>query len=262
MKGIHMNAEARRVARYGEAVFDAASAPEPFARPEDAGSGWSAGKGGRLAGVRMRLPGDGPSIEHRLNAQAAWITSRQYSGQAANDNADWPLAKLLKAESNARCLRLARLYREIHNAAHAVVDLVGRDASELPEARRLDIDEATGKLMDKGARQVGKTVRVVGLRTDATHPRPLSKPLPKAWAGDRPLLHRLDCQLALGAAQGALGPLRAPFEAAVVEGETLEAIGRRQGINSKNAANGAGRALVFLAFDELEKHWAEVGIAA
>ncbi|MBB4002636.1 hypothetical protein [Aurantimonas endophytica] len=247
-------------------VFDRAHEAPKISSGDDSGEWSPPARRLSIPGLVVRLPGDGPTIEHRLKAQAAWITSSRYSGQAANDNQDWPLAKLLRAEGDEHHLRLAERYREMHEAAHAVTDLIGRDASEgLYTAHRTDIDASSGKLVDKGVRKVGKAARAEahrGLRTEPSHPRPMSKPIPKPWEGDAVLIRQIDAQRELAQAQKALGPLCVAFEAAVVGNDTLEEIGRAHGAGNKTGAKGAGRALVFLGFHELEHHCHRLRIAA
>lgn len=206
--------------------------------------------------VSIRLPGDGPSAKHRVQAGIAWYSSHRYSGQASNDNQDWPLAKLLRTEGNDAALSIAERYRALYDAANDPVELFGQDASEAPISHRLEIDEATGKLKDKGEQRIGPAKAANwGLRTDPSQPRPVSKPFPKPWRGDVPIVNQIDAQRDLAMAQAALGWLREAFEAAVVGGETLEAIGRDHGVGNAAGAKGAGRALVFLGLQAIDALW-------
>lgn len=159
-------------------------------------------------------------------------------------------------------LEMAERYRALYEAATAVVELKGSDPSELAVAHRLDVDPSTGALVDKGVRKVRSAANdnqapfiQGGLRTDHRHPRPLSKPMPKAWQGDLSLLAKLDAQKILVPAQEALGPLVFAFEAAVVGNDTLEKIGRDHDVGNASGAKGAGRALVMLGFKMLGQHW-------
>ncbi|MDQ0317361.1 hypothetical protein [Amorphus orientalis] len=217
-------------------------------------------------GKVVRLPNDGPSIEHRIKAQAAWVTSQKYSGQVANDNQDWPLAKLLKTEGHERHLRLAERYRRMYENARAIVELAGRDpGDDIYQARRTDLDPSTGRLVDKGVRAIGPAKGATGgrrLRTDPSDPWGAPKPTPKPWNGEWVVLERIDAQRALARAQAALGVLQDAFEAAVVGNDTLEEIGRAFGVGNKSGAKGAGRALVFLGFDAVEAHWRRERAAA
>jgi hypothetical protein len=205
---------------------------------------------------------DGPSIDWRLDAQAARLTSNRHRGQASNDNIDWPLQKLLKAEGNDHCLALAERYRDLWNAANMPCQLVGKDiADDLYVLGDRRLDASTGKFIDKGVKAVtGKRAQVdvapkraVAADPDKTKRR--AKPVPRAWHGDWPLLHHIDASRELAAAQGALGMLRDGFEAAVCHGETLEAIGRDHGAGNKKGAAGGGRVLVFLGLQAVDEFW-------
>ncbi|WP_163269653.1 hypothetical protein [Chelativorans alearense] len=212
----------------------------------------------KLRGKQVFTAADGPDDEHRIRAQAAWCSSQRFSGQHANDNQDWPLAKLLKAEGHDHCLALAERYRDLFDAANSSVDLIGKDmADNIYLMHRTDLDESTGKLLDKGAKKVaGKKARL------DMHGKQSAKPIPKKWSGDWPLLHRIDANRELALAQAALGWLREALEAAVVGGEKLETIGRGHGARNPKGANGAGRALVFLGFQALDEFWQRRRIAA
>lgn len=205
------------------------------------------------------LASDGPTVEWRLRANAAWQSSERYSGNVANDNKDWPLAKLLQTEGNASAMALANRYRRIWEAANAVVELAGHDASEgIYVMHRTDLDASTGKLVAKGEKRVGRNASApsrTGLRTDPSQPRPMSKVISKAWQGDADLIAQIDARRALAGAQASLGWLKEAFEAAVLEGATLEDIGRDHGVGNATGAKGAGRALVFLGFQAVEECW-------
>ncbi len=246
----------------GVAVFDAARMPTRLTDATDDHT-WSPP---RLKGRRgipvIRYGIDGPSVEHRVRAQAAWISSQRFSGQAANDNEDWPLAKLLRTEGQDDLLALAERYREMHDAAMSPTENRGTDAGDniylLADTR---LDESTGALIDKGTKKVtGKKARLdetprQALRTRADQPRALAAPVAKKWNGDWPLINKIDAGRELAAAQAALGPVREAFEAAVIGGETLETIGRDHGVGNKTGAKGAGRALVYLGLQFLDEHW-------
>ena len=241
-------------------VFDTA---QELPRLTDTMGEWTPPRISGPKGVPIfRYGSDGPSIDWRLDAQAARLTSNRYRGQAANDNKDWPLGKLLRAENNDHCLRLAERYRDMWNAANMPCQLVGRDmADNVYLMHRTDLDESTGKLTDKGLKKVkGKNAvldapakRAVAADPDETRNR--AKPIPKKWNGDWPLLHHIDASRELAAAQTALGWLREAFEAAVCHGETLEAIGRNHGVGNKKGAAGGGRALVFLGLQCVDEFW-------
>jgi hypothetical protein len=241
-------------------VFDLARELPPLL---DAKDGWSPP---RVTGPRgipvFRFGSDGPSEEHRIDAGKAWYSSGRFSGQAANDNIDWPLAKLLRAEGNDYLLKLAERYRDMWNAANMPRDLVGRHmANNIYLMADMRLDSASGDLKNKGLKKVvGKKARLdeapkrsVAADPDKTKKR--AKPIPKPWQGDWPLLHAIDCSRQLVEVQTALGPIRAGFEAAVVSGETLEAVGRDHGVGNKTGAKGAGRALVYLGLQTLDEFW-------
>ncbi|TIL56728.1 MAG: hypothetical protein E5Y79_28400 [Mesorhizobium sp.] len=210
----------------------------------------------------FRYGADGPSIGHRLSAQAAWTTSGRYSGQHANDNKDWPLAKLLRAENNEHCLALAERYRAMYDAASEPTELVGKDlADNIYLMADMRLDESTGSLENKGPKKVtGKKARLDFQATRAVAADPdrakrRARPVTRRWNGDWPLLHAIDCRRELAAAQSALGWLREAFEAACVGGETLETIGRAHGVGNQAGAKGAGRAMVFLGLQCLDEFW-------
>ncbi|TJV01745.1 MAG: hypothetical protein E5Y35_30250, partial [Mesorhizobium sp.] len=184
----------------------------------------------------FRYGTDGPPLQWRQKAQTARLTSMRYSGQYANDNKDWPLGRLLRAENNDHCLALAERYRGMHDAANRPVELVGKDlADNIYIMADMRLDESTGDLVDKGPKKVtGKKARLdtPAARTVAADPdktKRKAKPMPRQWNGDWPLLHAIDSRRELAAAQAALGWLREAFEAACVGGETLESIGRAHG---------------------------------
>ncbi|TGV61539.1 hypothetical protein EN784_03935 [bacterium M00.F.Ca.ET.141.01.1.1] len=205
---------------------------------------------------------DGPSTDSRIKAGQAWYSSGRYSGQHANDNKDWPLGKLLRAEGNDHCLALAERYRAMYDAANEPCELVGRDmADNIYMMTDMRLDESTGGLMNKGPKRVtGKKARldVHATRSVAADPdktKRKAKPIPRKWNGDSPLLHAIDCRRGLAAAQSALGWLREAFESACVGGETLETIGRAHGVGNQAGAKGAGRAIVFLGLQCLDEFW-------
>ena len=106
----------------------------------DTESEWAPAHRTERRGYPVRLEGDGPSISWRMSAQAARITSNKYSGQAANDNVDWPLAKLLRTEGNDHCLALAERYRAIEELAYRPTALIGKEADNLYMVENLDMD--------------------------------------------------------------------------------------------------------------------------
>ena len=250
----------RKGGRADPAVFDVAR--ELPALVDEKGD-WTPSKTKALPGVPVfRCGSDGPSTECRIKAQAVWTTSNRYSGQHVNDNKDWPLAKLLRAENNHHCLALAERYRAVFDAANEPCGLLGKDvADNVYIMTDLRLDASTGKMVDKGAKKVtGRKARLddpaarsVNADPDKTKKR--AKPVPKRWNGDWPLLHKIDTSRELADAQAALGWLRQAFEAAVCGGETLEAIGREHGVGNQAGAKGAGRALVYLGLQCIDEFW-------
>ena len=241
-------------------VFDVAhELPQLF----DLTGEWTPPRSTRLPGIPVfRCGSDGPSPAFRIDSGVAYYSSNRFRGQAANDNHDWPLAKLLRSEGNDYLLGIAQRYRDIHDAANAPHDLVGRDlADNIYIMADLREDESTGHLVNKGPKKVtGRKAKVdePGRRAVAADPdktKKRSKPIPKKWNGDWPLLHHIDATWELAAVQATLGWLREAFEAAVVGGETLEAVGRKHGVGNKAGAKGAGRALVYLGLQCVDEFW-------
>lgn len=261
--------EAERHAVAEKPVFDVANDNRELPRLVDRCGEWQPPKRHVRGGKVLWRAGDGPSDAHRIRAGQAWYSSHRYSGQLVADNQNWPLAKFLRAEGHDRHQRLAERYRDLFDAAHDPIELVGKDmADNIYLMSRTDLDESTGRLVDKGTKRVtGRNARLDVAATRAVVADPdktkrRAKPIPKRWQGDWPLIHKIDAQRELARAQQALGWLREPFEAAVVGGETLEAIGRSHGVGNPAGAKGAGRALVFLGFDAIEQHWQRERIAA
>lgn len=205
----------------------------------------------------FRYGQDGPSIGWRLEAQAARLTSNRYSGQAANDNVDWPLGKLLRAEKQDVLLKVAERYRDMWQVANMPHDLVGRDlADNIYFVQNTDEDgrnKGAKKVTGKKARLDMPATRAVAADPDKTKRR--AKPIPKKWNGDWPLLHHIDATRELAAARSALGWLREAFEAAVCHGETLETIGHDHGVGNPKGAAGGGRVLVFLGLQAMNEYW-------
>lgn len=241
-------------------VFDKAQA---LPRLWDAQGDWTPPMIRGPAGVPVFVYGfDGPSVEWRCTAQAARITSNKFGGQAANGNFDWPLQKLLRAEGADYHLSLAERYRDVWTYANQPTELRGTDmADNIYLMARTDLDPSTGKLTGKGIKKVtGKKAKVdlpatraVAADPDKTKKR--AKAIPRKWNGDWPLLHKIDCGRELVKLQAALGYLREGFEAAVIHGWTLEAIGKQHGVGNSVGAKGAGRALVMLGLQAVDEFW-------
>ncbi len=201
-----------------------------------------------VRGTTVRLASDGPTVEWRLAAQAARLTSNAFSGQAANDNTDWPLQKLLRAEDNAYCLALAERYRDLHDTANRPIALVGNEAENLYFVQNVD---AEGN--DKGA----KVIKGRNALVETQPRRNLAAPVPKKWTGDWPILASIDARRELAILRAHLGfvpKILDAFEWSVVDGLTLEQIGKRLGAGSKGA-KGEARARVFDGFGIVDRFW-------
>ena len=199
-------------------------------------------------GAEFRREGDGPDLSHRIRSGQAWYTSSGYSGQAANDNEDWPLAKLLRTEGNLHCLEIANFYRDLHDLAEGPTQLIGREAdSSFHLVRSVDKD---GK--DKGLKVVtGKkaTVNSAPMRNRAA-------PVPKKWNGDWPLLAAIDARRDLAYLRAKIGfvpKILEAFEWAVVDGLTLSEIAERHGAGNKGA-KGAARARISDGFGIVDRY--------
>lgn len=189
---------------------------------------------------------DGPTIGWRLAAQAARIGSNKYSGQAANENKDWPLAKLLRTEGNEYCLAIAERYRELEELAH-LPELKGQAVNDLYVLRDQDDNGRS-----KGVKKVdGRKANV------AIAPRQNAKPVPKTWNGDWPLLAAIDARRDLAYLRAKLGfvpKILEAFEWSVLDGLTLEEIGKRLGAGIKGA-KGEARARIFDGFGIVDRYW-------
>lgn len=220
-----------------------------------------------VRGIPVRLAHDGPTIDDRLKMQAARLTSNKYRSQLANDNQDWPLKKLLNTEGNAVCLAWAERYRDLFDAATSNVQMIGKDASEnVYVLHRSKEDESTGTITYREEKVIkGKKSQLDTQPNRATAAGEQTKkraaPVPKKWQGDWPLLNKIDASYELARLRAKLGPIIPAFEAAVIDSQTLEDIGKAHGIGNKGAA-GAGRALVFLGFDVVGRFWGSKRMAA
>ncbi|WP_457660954.1 hypothetical protein [Sinorhizobium medicae] len=217
----------------------------------------------KARGMTVRLPSDGPSVERRLALHAVWASSNRYSGQAANDNHDWPLAKLLRTEKNEHCLALAERYRDLHDTAETPL-LTGREATDLyvvhdfdEEGRDKGVKVLTGRKanMDTAPRRIV----MAGSETKTR-----SAPVPKKWQGDSPLIASIDAKRELAVLRYRLAYVPAildGFEWAVVDGLTLADIGARLGAGSKGA-KGEARARIFDGFGIVDRYWRQQREAA
>ena len=245
------------------AVFDNAEAAREMPSIVDEQSDWTPPSTRAKRGTMyFRYGKDGPSITWRKDAQVARLTSNRFSGQAANDNQDWPLAKTLRAEGRYLALMTAERYRDLWNAANLPHDLIGRDIGDdlyVLGDRRLD--ESTGEFIDKGPKALtGRKAQVDvaptrAVKADPDKTKKRAKPVPKKWQGDWPLLNHIDADRELAAVQDALGFLRDGFESAVVFGATLEEVGHDHGVGNKTGAKGGGRSIVMLGIRCVDEFW-------
>ncbi|GHC66697.1 hypothetical protein [Limoniibacter endophyticus] len=236
------------------AVFDWSDSPHEFL---DHMAEWTPPRRTQLAGVAIRLPEEGPTIEWRLSAQAARITSNKFSGQHANDNQEWPLAKLLRTEGNAHCMQLAERFRALWDTAHQPVQLIGTAADNLYVVHNQD-----GEGRSKGVKRLrGKKAQIdtpakQRVRTnDETKKR--AAPIAKKWNGDAPLIAAIDAKVELGMIRAKLAvtsQIIDAFESLVVEGKTLEETGLSLGFGTKGA-KGAARALMMTGFEIVDRFW-------
>ncbi len=253
-------------------VFDRRDTP--IAIHLDAGE-WSPTRARMNApGFKVRLPGDPPppitarsakeEIDQWLTNGRAWYSSQRYDGQAANDNADWPLQKLLRTEGKDYFLSLAGRYRDLHDTASRPTQLIGKECENLffvenqdAEGRSKGTKVVTGKKANADTAPTKKTA--AGETT-----RKLAAPVPKRWNGDWPILAAIDAKRELAILRAKLAYVPAileAFEWSVVDGLTLDEVGKRLGAGSKGA-KGEARARIFDGFGIVDRHWRAQGSLA
>ncbi|MEI8444865.1 hypothetical protein [Mesorhizobium sp. CCNWLY176] len=223
---------------------------------------WSPPKQPQKRGKPILLENDGPSLSRRINMGIAWYASSKWRDRPAGDNQNWPLGGLLQTEGADGYLALAIRYRHMFDRCAA--ELRGVDVDSIYTLdQKSTLDPSTGQISYKGAKTVtGKrakpetaATRAVSADPDKTRKR--AKPIAQKWQGDGPLNAAIDARPLLAHLRKHLGALREAFEAAVIGGDTLEAIGRAHWVGNSTGAKGAGRALVFLGFEVLERAWRE-----
>ena len=213
----------------------------------------------KVQGVHVACPGDRPvyTVDQFIAKGSAWYSSNRYSGQAANDNIDWPLGKLLKTEGLDYHLTLAERYRDMYDVAMAPFELRGTEPNDLYMLEDYDNDgkrKGVKKLTGKKANVASAPTRKV-LPGDGT--KRLSAPVPKKWNGDWPLIAKIDAGRDLAYLRGKLGfvpKILDAFEWAVIDGRTLAEIGKALGAGIKGG-KGEARARIFDGFDIVDRYW-------
>ncbi|WLS03108.1 hypothetical protein [Shinella oryzae] len=222
----------------------------------------------KSTGVTVRMPGDPPpskpmedlgahDLDMWIRNATAWYSSQWTSGQEANDNTDWPLQKLLRTEKNEHCLDLAIRYRDLHDTAMAPTQLIGREPEDLYDVQNRDKEgrwKGPKIVNNKRVNPAVPTQRAVA-STEETKKRAAT--VPKKWNGDWPILAAIDAKRELAFIRAKLVYVPAildAFEWSVVDGETLEEIGKRLGAGSKGA-KGEARARIFDGFGIVDRYW-------
>lgn len=237
-------------------VFDRRDTPTAIQLDEGT---WSPRRTRRKRGDVVLMAGDPlPKIFLSIATQAeleqfrtngtAWYSSERFNGQAANDNEDWPLQKLLRTERNDHCLQLATRYRDLHDTASRPTQLIGKECDNLFLVENHD---------EEGRPKGVKVVTGKKAQVDTEPRRNMATPVPKKWNGDWPILAAIDAkrELAIVRAKLAYVPtILDAFEWSVVDGLTLDEIGKRLGAGSKGA-KGEARARVFDGFGILDRYW-------
>lgn len=209
----------------------------------------------KAPGVRVAFPGDRDpeDIETFIARGKAWYSSASWDGKPANDNLDWPLGKLLRAEGNDKMLAVAERYRKLQGSVEACTELKGQnyEAGEFNLSQRSDFSGHLGEMKLKGVRKVKRQEAESQVRRNAAQ-------VPRKWNGDAALLAKVDNEPILSRLRHALGPIVDDFENAVCGNATLEQIGRRRGVGNATGAKGAGRALVFLGFTIVDQELQQI----
>jgi hypothetical protein len=187
---------------------------------------------------------------------------KDWDGTAANDNIAWPLATSLIREGNTELLKAAMYYRKVHDTAKSNALLGGRTAS-IGDGMALDrysyvrpngtVTYARPKQkksadVDIPARQytAPPSYDNVVLASEEVKVSNWSN-IPKPYKGDEPVNNMIDAQSRLVQLRQRLGVLAEPFEMAVVDGATYQAVGNASGIADRNGSIAAGRAIVHMA---------------
>lgn len=222
----------------------------------------------KSTGVTVRMPVDPPpnkpledlgahDLDMWIRNGAAWYSSQWTSGQEANDNEDWPLQKLLRTEKNEHCLDLAIRYRELHDLAHMPTALIGREPEDLYEVQNRDKQGRWKGPKTVNNKHVNPAVPPQRAVASTEEIKKRAAPVPKKWNGDWPILALIDAKRELAFIRANLAYVPAildAFEWSVVDGETLEEIGKRLGAGSKGA-KGEARARIFDGFGIVDRYW-------
>ena len=209
----------------------------PIDRLDEKSPEWTAGKNISLIGASVPLLDDGP---------------RGSPPVGANDNdhcanVKWPLGKALMADGEHRLLRAATAYRRISELVTQTDVLRGTEpGSDIYRLDQRTWVNASGELVYKGARRLaGGDPAPLPAQQGSGPKRKAVKP---AWAGDAGLIARLDAIPVLREIEVRVAPLLQPLENAVLDGWTLESIGRLEASHKdKQRASAVGKALVYRA---------------
>lgn len=207
--------------------------------------------------IKPTINSDPEDIERFLAAGQAWYSSHFFSGQIANDNKDWPLEKLLNTERNGHCLKLAHRYRALYDTATRPTDLVGSDASENVYLVRNEDKDGKPKEVKVVTGRKANFETEPTRKSSAGTTKQLAAPVAKKWVGDIPLISKIDAVAELAVVRHKLAVsdnVISAFEAAVVDGDTLEKIGLDLGFGTKGC-KGAARALIFTGIEIVDRHW-------
>lgn len=223
-------------------------------------------KDDEVLGIKLRSIEDRLAARERVKVKVAIESARtsiirraiaihQSAGQLerhiehANDNQDWPLAKFLRTERRYAALMVAERYRKLYDEATNDSVLSGKTyGGELEAVRQSELDESTGRLLDKGERVAKGKARDVTVLPGGAVPA-------KKWQGDNVINIRIDGIRELALLRGKMGKCLHYFEMAVVFNATLEEVGNEYGIRNEKGATGSGRALIDIGLDNAARHW-------
>jgi hypothetical protein len=244
-------------------AIEAGFAPANDNRKPDDAEAWHGSRKAAPRGTVVRVgDGDGPEP-----SRLVYIVTQRFLADACEgeqrvaDNDNWPLLKVLRRDGLDHCVALAERYRRVFDRATDDVLLMGSDAEpDMFTARRMDIDESSGMLINKGMTRlkgrkhpVPEIAPTRALRTDTDQPKGRSKAVPKVWHGDDPLIAHIDAKSELAGLRYALHRHVVPFEAAVCESETFDEIGRRLGFISDSASR--ARPFIMSGFQRVDSYW-------